>query len=140
MWTMLVSPTVAVLASALHGPVFLLSYVLWILLSRMLLSLLLYGYAKRVDLSFPFLLYANQLLNAVVKVHILFRLARQRWSNRGGQKAGFDAGWRDLLRGAVAGYLTLFYVSLLFLATAAYARAFDLTSLRMAGELFRAGP
>ena len=40
-------------------------------------------------------LYVNQLVNAAVKVYMLWRLAKQKWANRGNQKQGFSGpGWR----------------------------------------------
>ncbi len=135
MWTMLISPLLALLAAGLHGSDYLLSYVLWLLFSRMLLSLWLYHYARRVYLSFPFILYVNQLFNSVIKVYVLFRLSQQRWFNRGDQAAGFASGWRHALKGVMASYVTLFYVSLLVTVTAAYTGAVELPSFRIAADL-----
>ena len=51
--------------------------------------LILSVYAHRVDLNFVWALYANQLVNAAVKVYMIWRLSKQKWTNRGNQKAGF---------------------------------------------------
>ena len=68
---------------------FILAYAVYIAVTRMMLSIVLFTYARRVDLNFVWTLYANQLLNAVVKVYMQWRLAKQKWANRGNQKAGF---------------------------------------------------
>jgi glycosyltransferase Alg8 len=99
-WTMLISPTLAILAVFLE-PGFLIGALLWVVLSRTVLALYLFRYARRADMTWPFLLYANQLLNAVVKAWLQFFLARQNWSNRGKQKAG-EGGWAGRVKGAVA--------------------------------------
>lgn len=132
MWTMLVSPVLAVMASALVTPSYIISYVLWILVSRMMLSLVLYFYAARVNMMFPFILYLNQLINASVKVYCLFRLSKQRWTNRGDQAVGFSGGWREYLRNTMANYLTTLYLSTLVLSIIVYAELFPLPSLLMA--------
>ncbi len=86
-WTMLISPVLAILAIFLE-PRYLYGVLIWIVLSRLVLALYLFRYARRVDMSWPVLLYANQLVNAAVKAWLQFFLAKQSWANRGGQKAG----------------------------------------------------
>lgn len=135
MWTMLVSPILAVMASTLVTSSYIVSYVLWILISRMMLSLVLYFYTARVNLAFPFILYFNQLINASVKVYCLFRLSKQRWTNRGDQAAGFEMGWAERLRNAMASYLTALYMSALVLAIIVYAGLFPLPSVAAAETL-----
>ena len=92
MWTMLFSPMVAFAGMLKFGSAYFLAYVVYIAVSRMMLSLVLFTYARRVDLNFIWTLYANQILNAVVKVYMQWRLAKQKWTNRGNQKTGFAGG------------------------------------------------
>lgn len=136
MWTMLVSPILAVMASSLHSPSYIISYVLWIAVSRMALSLVLYGYTHKVNLAFPFILYFNQLINASVKVYCLFRLSKQRWSNRGDQAAGFQDGMVERLRNGMAFYLTALYLSALCLGVITYSGLVDLPSFNAALSVF----
>ena len=86
MWTMLVSPILAIMTAILLSANYLISYAIWIAVSRMALSLVLFGYMRRIHLAVPGILYVNQFINAAVKVYCLFRLSKQRWSNRGDQK------------------------------------------------------
>jgi len=116
-WTMLTGPVAALSLSLTMGPAVLIAYLVWVLATRLLLSLALYFYAGRIYLSFPFLLYANQLLASVIKVHLLFRISRQRWVNRGDQRARHDAGYVFRFQKAMAGYLTAFYLAILFFLT-----------------------
>jgi mannuronan synthase len=106
MWTMLVSPILAVLTLIFVSPLLLLGYILWIALSRLVQSIWLYAYARDVHYSFPLLIFLNQLLNASVKVYSLFRLSKQRWTNRGNQSAGFQEGFVERLRNWMAAYQT----------------------------------
>lgn len=87
MWTMMVSPAMAVLA-ALTEPAYLWTCLVWVLFSRLFLCLFLYRYSRTVDLSWPFILYLNQVINASVKIFMIFHLSKQKWSNRGNQSAG----------------------------------------------------
>ncbi|MEM7190331.1 MAG: transcriptional regulator, partial [Pseudomonadota bacterium] len=129
MWTMLVSPCLAVSASILIGFQYLIAYVLFIAVSRMLLSLVLFQYACEVNLNYPWILYFNQLINASVKVYCLWRLSKQKWSNRGAQSAGFGGGsMLAMARDWMAMYLTLLSVALLFLGTMLYTGLVEMPS------------
>jgi glycosyltransferase Alg8 len=55
-------------------------------------------------MSWPVLLYANQIVNAGVKAYMQFFLHRQTWANRGGQRAGDGSGAGDRVRNAFATY------------------------------------
>ncbi|WP_179379063.1 glycosyltransferase [Jannaschia marina] len=101
MWTMMVSPTLAVIL-ALTEPLFLWSALIWVLFSRVLLCLFLYRYSRRIDLSWPFILYLNQVINASVKIFMVFHLSKQKWSNRGNQSAGGGGGWVARVQNATA--------------------------------------
>jgi len=132
MWTMLVSPVLAMMASTLHTPSYFISYFLWIAISRMALALILFTYMRRVIMMVPWILYFNQLINASVKVYCLFRLSKQRWSNRGDQKSESGEGWLEHARNAMASYLTGLYVGMLCVGVIAYSGLIDLPSIAMA--------
>ena len=101
MWTMLVGPITAIYAAA-FAPDLLVTLFLWFILSRVILSLWLFRYARSPDLAWPFILYVNQVLNACVKVALLFRLNRQVWANRGNQKSRANRGMVDRIKVAFA--------------------------------------
>ena len=128
MWTMLVSPIVAVSASFVLQPAYILSYFVWILCSRMALSLFLYRYSNEVYITFPIILYANQLLNASVKVYCIFRLSKQRWSNRGNQSAGMGEGWRERMRNWIASWVTAVWVGALVIFVGLYCQILHMPS------------
>ncbi|MEP1209945.1 MAG: glycosyltransferase [Rhizobiaceae bacterium] len=127
MWTMLVSPVLAVSASVLVGFHYLVGYLVLIALSRLLLSLFLFGYSRRVEMSYPWILYLNQLINASVKVYCIFRLSKQRWSNRGNQSAGSDGSvLLEMYRNWMARWCTSVAVTLLLLGTVHYSTLVEL--------------
>jgi len=139
MWTMLVSPLLAAMTSVLYTPAYLATYIFWILFSRMALSLVLYCYSPKVNMAYPLILYFNQLINAGVKVYCLFRLSKQRWTNRGNQSSGLDEeSLLERARNFMAVYLTSFYMAVLLISIAAYSGLLVVPSLDFAREfLFR---
>ena len=129
MWTMLLSPVLAVCASVVYGLEYLVAYVIFIAISRMLLSLFLFGYSRQIQMSYPCILYLNQLINAAVKVWCIFRLSKQRWSNRGDQKSVVDGSYMiDFARNLMAKWCTTVAVVLLFIITMQYANLIDVPS------------
>lgn len=121
MWTMLVSPVLALLVATLKTSIFLIAYIIFIAITRMLLSLFLFAYSRQVHLSYPLILYLNQLINASVKVYCIFRLSKQNWANRGGQSSTNSAScWHQRYQNFMAGYLTLLFCSILVIAILLY--------------------
>jgi mannuronan synthase len=120
MWTMLVSPMLAMLTLMFVSPLLIFGYILWIMLSRLVQSVCLYAYARDVHISFPLILFLNQMLNASVKVYSLFRLSKQRWTNRGNQSAGFQEGYVERIRNWTAMYLTFISTTALAVILVAY--------------------
>jgi glycosyltransferase Alg8 len=115
-WTMLVGHMFILILSFIKTIAFFLAAIIWIAFSRLCSSIILFFYARRIDMTFPFLLYCNQLISAILKVYILFRLPQQKWKNRGDQRSGFDARNGLDLKKWIANYLTAFYcVSFLLL-------------------------
>lgn len=135
MWTMLVSPILGLMGALLVSPAFLATYFIWIAITRLWQALVLFGYSREVHLVYPLLLYVNQFVNAAVKVYCLFRLSKQRWTNRGDQMAGFGGGLADRVRNAVAFYLTVVAMAALVLAIVSYAGILRLPSLYTLHEL-----
>ena len=129
MWTMLVAPLLAVSTAFLHGVKYLIAYIILTAITRMLLSLFLFSHARKIYVSWPFFLYLNQLVNAVVKVHAISRLAHQRWANRGEQRLGYDRpGPMTTARNLMASYVTVVYLSCLFVGVAHSAALVELPS------------
>ncbi|CAI8956917.1 glycosyltransferase family 2 protein [Pseudomonas sp. Irchel 3H3] len=82
MWTSLLGPTVAIIASLKYGFAFLMVYLLWIGLTRLALTLLLLASGHKVGPAYPLILYYNQIMGALVKVYVFFRLDRQSWTRQ----------------------------------------------------------
>ena len=118
MWTMMVSPFMAVLGSIV-APGYIWNCLIWVIFSRVVLCMFLIGYSRRADMTWPFILYLNQVINASVKIYMIFHLSKQKWSNRGNQSSGDGDGLLERLRNsfakfqlvtAVTGFLTLLMI------------------------------
>ena len=119
MWTMMVSPVAAVLASLVE-PAYIWSFLIWIIFSRLVLCLFLFRFSRKVDLSWPFLLYLNQVTNASVKIYMVFHLSKQQWSNRGNQSADNGDGLLAFVQNGVAKAQLVTVVTGFVLAVAIY--------------------
>lgn len=128
MWTMLVSPTLAVLTVFVE-PTYLVHCLIWIVLSRTILCLFLFRYARSTDISWPFILYFNQIINAGVKVYMIFHLSKQKWSNRGNQTAGNGQSLRDKVQNAVAKFQLITTVTAFVTTLAVYVGALEFAPL-----------
>jgi mannuronan synthase len=111
-WTTLLGPLLAIAGSVRIGIAFLAAYAVYLALTRLMLALVLFAYSPRVDLHYIWCLYVNQLVNAGVKLYIMWRLPQQRWANRGNQSAKSASGGVNLmLRRGMAAYLTALSVA-----------------------------
>ncbi|MDP3561529.1 MAG: glycosyltransferase [Legionellaceae bacterium] len=108
-WTMIIGHITILTLAVSKSYTFLFISLLWIAFSRLCLACMLFLHTRRIDMSFPFLIYINQLMSTITKIYILFRLPQQRWKNRGDQRSGFETQLKWRFKGWVATYLTLFY-------------------------------
>lgn len=82
MWTSLLGLCVAIIASLKYNLVFFLVYLLWICSTRFVLTLLLSASGHHVGPAYPLILYYNQIVGALVKIHVFFRLDQQSWTRQ----------------------------------------------------------
>lgn len=82
MWTSLASPVTALLAALCVSPLALVYYLLWMGITRYILALSLLVSRPRVSAFYPFLLYYNQVVGALVKTFVLFRPDKQKWTRQ----------------------------------------------------------
>ena len=72
------------------------------------------------------------MINAGGKVWCVFRLSKQRWSNRGDQKSDIDGGYLlNLARDMMANWCTTIALILLFIVTMQYANIVNVPSYEM---------
>lgn len=110
-WTTLAGPTAALMAAWLYDPMILMAYATWVLFTRYVFCLALSGFRGRgFPITYPVLLYFSQLMGALVKSYVSFRLDRQKWtrqdtSHTHGAGAPQTSRWRTGMRQAGSGYL-----------------------------------
>ncbi|WP_348815682.1 glycosyltransferase family 2 protein [Halomonas sp. H10-59] len=83
MWTTLIGPTVAILVTLFVRPSFIFAYLLWILFTRGIATLVLALQRRRFSVLWLPLLYYNQIFGALLKTYVSFRFNRQAWSRQG---------------------------------------------------------
>ncbi|MCY1494457.1 Mannuronan synthase [compost metagenome] len=82
MWTCLLGLAVAIIASLKYSVAYLLIYLLWIGITRLLLTLLLSVTGHHIGPAYPLILYYNQIVGAMVKIYVFFRLDQQSWTRQ----------------------------------------------------------
>jgi glycosyltransferase Alg8 len=127
-WTSLVSPIAALLLTAKLGGAFISVYLAWLGITRMGISLFIFRYAGRINLAFPFLIYSLQISTAIIKIYILFRLPRQRWTNRTNATRNQPTKRKQWKENLMANYLTLLYPSALVIFLAIYTGTLSVSS------------
>jgi glycosyltransferase Alg8 len=110
-WTSLSGLAMALALSMATDFRVLVAYLVWVFLTRTVVSLVLYLYARRISLAFPFLLYSSQVLASVIKLYLLFRMSKQRWLNRGDQRTKAVGSQMLVFQQGMAMFLTMLYVS-----------------------------
>lgn len=83
MWTTLVGPTAVALVVLFIRPSFFFTYVLWVMFTRSIATLILAWQRGRFSLLWVPLIYYNQVWGAVLKTYVSFRFNRQTWSRQG---------------------------------------------------------
>ncbi len=97
MWTSLAGLAMVLLVGLFETPFAFLIYVLWVLTTRYLLTLMLFNSRRRVSALYPFFIYFNQIYGSIIKTYIFFHLNKQRWTR---QKTMLEDG-RTRLEGRV---------------------------------------
>lgn len=131
-WTSLSGLAMALVVSFAVNFKVLLGYLVWVLLTRTVLSIALFFYAGRIYVSFPFLLYGSQVAASVIKVYLLFRVSKQRWLNRGDQRSKTATGRLLSFQNAMAGFLTALYIGAFVFLTSVLVGIVDWNTLTSA--------
>src|SRR3546814_14391228 len=83
MWTGLLGLALAIAASIKFGSImFVVSFALWVGMTRLLMSWLLLLSGHPIGPAFPLLLYYNQIVGSIVKIHVSIRLDQQSWTRQ----------------------------------------------------------
>jgi mannuronan synthase len=118
-WTSLSGLAMALVLSLADTWDAMVAYLVWVLISRTVVSMVLFLYSRRISVSYPFLLYGSQILASLIKIYLLFRVSKQRWLNRGDQRSNVSRGPLLAWQNAMATFLTVLY-AVVFLLLASF--------------------
>lgn len=82
MWTSLVGISSASCGAILFGWPVLIAYLAWLMTTRLVYTMFLYFMRKQFSPCFPVLLIYNQIVGSLIKIHVSFRLNRQKWTRQ----------------------------------------------------------
>ena len=116
MWTSILGLTAAIIASIKYSGIILVAYLLWIGLTRLVLTALLMATGHPVGPAYPIILYFNQIFGSLMKIYVFFRLDRQSWTRQKTSNSGDSASFQQKLNRWSSRIMTFSAVSV-FLAT-----------------------
>lgn len=119
MWTSLTSPAIAILATLFITPAAFLYYLLWMAITRYILTLSLLISRPTVTAFYPFLIYYNQVVGSFVKTLVLFRLDKQKWTRQQTRLHFNRSAWKErwLNRSSAAMQCLAYFIFLTALAS-----------------------
>jgi glycosyltransferase Alg8 len=119
MWTSILGLTAAIFAAIKYSGVILLAYLLWIGLTRLVLTALLMATGHPVGPAYPVILYFNQIFGSLMKIYVFFRLDRQSWTRQKTSYSTNSASFQQRLNRWSSRVMTFSAISV-FLATVMY--------------------
>ncbi len=85
MWTTLVGPISVLLTALIYTPVVIPLYIAWVLITRYIFCTIIAVFnGEWFPVTHPPILYFGQIVGAIIKTFVLFRLDRQKWTRQGG--------------------------------------------------------
>jgi glycosyltransferase Alg8 len=116
-WTTIAGPTSVALTTLFVSPIVLPAYLAWVMLTRYLFCTVLMSFRGRhFPITYPFILYFSQIVGALIKSFVLFRLDRQRWTRQTTSQRSLIGGMT--LRSAGSTHMHLLSISWLILGVA----------------------
>ncbi|HUG61831.1 MAG TPA: glycosyltransferase, partial [Methylomirabilota bacterium] len=116
MWTCLTGIAFAVVGTLFVSPYAAVLYVLWVLSSRYVMMLFLLSVRRRVSVTYPFLIFFNQIFGSLMKIYIVFRLDRQKWTRQNTVSRRTSSIWRDRYNRYSSLYMNAFGVTVFMTA------------------------
>lgn len=84
MWTTLVGPMSVVLTALIYTPAVIPLYIAWVMITRYLFCVIIALFnGQWFPITHPPTLYFGQVVGAIIKTFVLFRLDRQKWTRQG---------------------------------------------------------
>jgi glycosyltransferase Alg8 len=82
MWTSLFGLSAALIAAIAYDGTLMFIFIWWIAFTRFTQSLMLLSSRKNISITWPFLIYFNQIYGSLVKIYVLNNLSKQKWTRQ----------------------------------------------------------
>lgn len=102
MWTSLTGPVFVTMLCFKFSIAFLPVYLVWIGLTRWVMSVMLLGARHSISWTYPFLLYYNQIYGSLIKTFIFFHLDKQSWTRQKTKLTNVGSPWEKRLNNAAS--------------------------------------
>ena len=102
MWTSLTGPIFITMLCFKFTVALLPVYLVWIGLTRWVMSVMLLGARHSISWTYPFLLYYNQIYGSLIKTFIFFRLDKQSWTRQKTKLMSGDSLWEQRVNNAAS--------------------------------------
>ncbi|WP_181702179.1 glycosyltransferase [Chthonobacter albigriseus] len=126
MWTCLTGVAFALVGTLFVNPFAFVFYLIWVLTSRYVMTLFLLSVRDRVSISYPFLIFFNQIFGSLMKVYIFFRLDRQKWTRQNTVSKRNVSAWRARYNTYSSLFMNVFAVALFLTAVSVTAGVLEL--------------
>ncbi|WP_262523309.1 glycosyltransferase family 2 protein [Agrobacterium tumefaciens] len=112
MWTSLAGLVMVILIGLFDNPFIFPAYIAWVLLTRYIMTLMLFNSRPRVSIFYPFFIYFNQVFGSIIKTYIFFHLDRQKWTRQKTTLSSSGAGRAVALKNASSTYMHVLSITL----------------------------
>ena len=110
MWTSLFGLGSVAIASLKYGPGLWAVSIWWVALIRYLQTLMLASTGRKLHISWPLLIYFNQIYGSIVKVYILNHLYKQKWTRQKTTLKSQGKRWDAWYKAASSNLSLAFYI------------------------------
>ncbi len=99
MWTTMVGPISVAITSYTHSPAVILVYIAWVMATRYMFCVYIALFnGTWFPVTHPPILYFGQVVGSALKIFVLFRLDRQKWTRQTAGAGGSDLSWYDRMK------------------------------------------
>lgn len=84
MWTTLVGPISVLITAMLYSPLVIPAYIAWVMMTRYIFCIIISLFRGTwFPITHPMVLYFGQIMGAIIKTYVFFRLDKQKWTRQG---------------------------------------------------------
>lgn len=126
MWTCLTGIAFALVGTLFVNPFAAVFYVIWVMTSRYIMTLFLLSVRDKISVSYPFLIFFNQIFGSLMKVYIFFRLDKQKWTRQNTVQKKNVSAWRARYNAYSSLFMNVFAVAVFLTAVSVTAGVLEI--------------